>query len=141
MNIECGHAPPDPGLARLQSHSTFTIPWMEDDGGAQYFTLKSMCWFFISEVANMHCKRQVRILYNFGSTGAFKCSLSIPAGTHQMVDAQPGHLNGPDRRLRTTPVGASWRSIGARGDNYLHAVLQFIAKLRHLPSGMGSFVV
>ena len=26
MNIECGHAPPDPGLARLGAHSTFTIP-------------------------------------------------------------------------------------------------------------------
>lgn len=33
MNVECGHAPPDPGFAELPDHATFTIPWMEDDGG------------------------------------------------------------------------------------------------------------
>lgn len=47
MNIECGHAPPDPGLARLQSHSTFTIPWMEDDGGqniVQFWVNRTLEW-------------------------------------------------------------------------------------------------
>lgn len=33
MNVECGHAPPDPGFAELPNHATITIPWMEDDGG------------------------------------------------------------------------------------------------------------
>ena len=47
MNIECGHAPPDPGYARLQSHSTFTIPWMEDDGGQnepQFWVNRTLEW-------------------------------------------------------------------------------------------------
>ena len=26
MNVECGHAPPDPGFAELPNHATFTIP-------------------------------------------------------------------------------------------------------------------
>eukprot|EP01052_Picozoa_sp_SAG31_P015605 SAG31_NODE_1008_length_10407_cov_2.369131_6_plen_129_part_00 len=32
MNVECGHAPPDPAFARLPDHTTFTIPWMEVGG-------------------------------------------------------------------------------------------------------------
>eukprot|EP01052_Picozoa_sp_SAG31_P031064 SAG31_NODE_3252_length_4490_cov_1.814165_3_plen_742_part_00 len=33
INVECGMAPPDPGLQGLTDHSTWSIPWMEDDGG------------------------------------------------------------------------------------------------------------
>ena len=47
MNVECGHAPPDPGFAGLTKHSTFTIPWMEDDGGQnepQFWVNRTLEW-------------------------------------------------------------------------------------------------
>ena len=47
INPECGNVPPNPGLAGMTSHSTWTIPWMEDDGGQnepQFWVNRTLEW-------------------------------------------------------------------------------------------------
>jgi hypothetical protein len=47
INVECGMAPPDPGLQGMTKHSTWTIPWMEDDGGQnepQFWVNRTLEW-------------------------------------------------------------------------------------------------
>ena len=65
MTIRCNprHAPPDPGFAGLRDHSTFTIPWMEDDGGQnepQFWVNRTLEWARQATAYNARCANRTQ---------------------------------------------------------------------------------
>ena len=47
INPECGNVPPNPGLVGMKDHQTWTIPWIEDDGGQnepQFWVNRTLEW-------------------------------------------------------------------------------------------------